>query len=86
MDNTTILVMAGIWLTGLSASVFTSLYLAFFQEDVIAYLLFLAVVPSATNLLFAFFINFVPFEQSGETPATTGAPANPFHLPACAGT
>ena len=57
---------------------FTSLYLAFFQENVISFLLFLAVVPSAINVLFAYFINFVPFEQSGETPASTGAPCYPF--------
>lgn len=59
---------------------FTSLYLAFFQENVISFLLFLAVVPSAINVLFAYFINFVPFEQSGETPASTGAPGYPFFL------
>eukprot|EP00884_Botryococcus_braunii_P017132 jgi/Botrbrau1/4101/Bobra.152_3s0049.1 len=51
---------------GLSASVFTSIYVGFFQPDALDFLLFLAVAPALVNLLCLPFINRVPFPQASE--------------------
>ncbi|KAK9815489.1 hypothetical protein WJX72_004521 [[Myrmecia] bisecta] len=51
---------------GLSASVFTTLYVAFFQPDAVRFLVFLAVAPAAVGLAALPFINYVPFIQSSE--------------------
>ena len=48
---------------GLSASAYTTIYVAFLDPDATSFLLLLAVGPSAVALLCLPFINFVPFIQ-----------------------
>ena len=50
-------------LLGLSASVYTSLYVAFLEPHQADFLLLLAIGPSVMALLLAPLINFVPFIQ-----------------------
>jgi hypothetical protein len=57
---------------GLSASVFTSLYVGFLAQDPMAFLLFLAVTPSLIILVTQVFLNHVPFIQESELRMDTG--------------
>ena len=51
---------------GLSASIWTALYVGLFQPHAIDFLLFLAFVPAALTLVGLCFVNAVPFEQASE--------------------
>ena len=51
---------------GLSASIWTALYVGLFQPRAIDFLLFLAFAPTALTLACMFFVNFVPFMQARE--------------------
>lgn len=50
-------------LLGLSASAYTTIYVAFMEPDAVKFLLLLAIGPSVVALLSIPFINFVPFIQ-----------------------
>ena len=50
-------------LLGLSASAYTTVYVAFLEPDASKFLLLLAIGPSAVALLCVPFVNFVPFIQ-----------------------
>lgn len=50
-------------LLGLSASAYTTVYVAFLEPDERSFLLLLAIAPSAVALICVPFINFVPFIQ-----------------------
>ncbi|KAK9813424.1 hypothetical protein WJX73_007856 [Symbiochloris irregularis] len=50
-------------LLGLSASAYTTIYVAFLEPDAVSFLLLLAIGPSVVALLCVPFINFVPFIQ-----------------------
>lgn len=50
-------------LLGLSASVYTTIYFAFFEPHSIRFLLVLAIGPSAIALTFMIFLNHVPYIQ-----------------------
>ncbi|KAK9836313.1 hypothetical protein WJX81_004629 [Elliptochloris bilobata] len=52
---------------GLSASIWTALYVGLFQPHAIDFLLFLAFAPAVLTLVGLFFINFVPFVQANES-------------------
>ena len=64
-------------LPGLSASVFTSLYIGFLAPDAMAYLQFLAVTPSIIIVITQFFLNHVPFIQASEIQQDTGMHTSP---------
>ena len=49
---------------GLSASVYTAVYVAFIDPHQLSFLLLLAIMPSILALLCVIFINIVPFIQS----------------------
>lgn len=49
---------------GLSASVYTAIYVAFLDPDSVSYLLLLAILPSLLALCCALFIHRVPFIQT----------------------
>lgn len=51
---------------GLSASLYTSIYMVAFEPDVVSYLLMLALLPSTLTAVLALFVNQVPFVQAGE--------------------
>jgi hypothetical protein len=48
---------------GLSASMYTTIYISFLDPDAVKFLLLLAIGPAATVLLMAVFINYVPYIQ-----------------------
>lgn len=52
---------------GLSASIYTTMYYAFFAPNSVAFLPFLAIAPAAIMLLATPFVNIVPFVQQLET-------------------
>lgn len=49
---------------GLSASIYTAIYVAFIDPDPVAFLLLLTIVPSVLALCCVPFINKVPFIQT----------------------
>ncbi len=49
---------------GLSASIYTAIYVAFLDPDSVTFLLLLAILPSLLALLCVPFINKVPFIQT----------------------
>ncbi|DBA83628.1 hypothetical protein WJX77_000101 [Trebouxia sp. C0004] len=51
---------------GLSASVYTSIYVGFEEPDAITYLLYLAFIPAIVVMCSIPFINFVPYTQKSE--------------------
>ena len=55
---------------GLSASIWTALYVGLFQPNAIDFLLFLAWAPAAMTVFGLCFVNAVPFEQAGEALAS----------------
>jgi hypothetical protein len=66
---------------GLSGAVYTSLYVGFLQPDTLAFLVFIAVVPTAVALVAACFVNSVPFTQDKEVPAHTSEALASCHIP-----
>jgi hypothetical protein len=52
---------------GLSASIYTSIYVATFDPDAVSYLLMLSIVPPVLCALLAFLVNHVPFVEASET-------------------
>ncbi|KAK9856798.1 hypothetical protein WJX84_010738, partial [Apatococcus fuscideae] len=62
-------------LLGLSASVYTTIYFAFFEPKSIRFLLALAIGPSAIALTFMIFLNHVPYIQVEPHTKTHG-----FHM------
>ena len=51
---------------GLSASIWTALYVGLFQPNAVDFLLFLAFAPAVLTLVGLCFVNAVPFEQASE--------------------
>ena len=51
---------------GLSASIYTSVYIAAFEPDAVSFLLMLAIVPPVLCMILALFINYVPFVEASE--------------------
>jgi hypothetical protein len=51
---------------GLSASIYTSVYVATFDPDAVSYLLMLSIVPPVLCALLAFLVNHVPFVEASE--------------------
>lgn len=51
---------------GLSASVYTSIYVGFEEPDAITYLLYLAFIPAIVVMCSIPFVNFVPYTQKSE--------------------
>jgi hypothetical protein len=66
------LTLISCYCAGLSASVFTSIYMAFFEGSAVSFLLFLAVAPTSMVLVTACFMNHVPFRQATESHEDTG--------------
>lgn len=57
--------------SGLSASLYTTLYMATFEPDVASFLLLLALLPPLLVGLAAFAVNVVPYVEDHETAAPT---------------
>lgn len=51
---------------GLSSSIYTSIYVAFFEPDAVAFLLMLALAPTLIAALLSAGLNYVPFVEASE--------------------
>jgi hypothetical protein len=51
---------------GLSSSVYTSIYVAFFEPDAVAFLLLLALLPTVLSALLSLGLNYVPYVEASE--------------------
>jgi hypothetical protein len=51
---------------GLSSSVYTSIYVAFFEPDAVAFLLMLALLPTVLSALLSLGLNYVPYVEASE--------------------
>ncbi|KAF6251968.1 Nodulin-like-domain-containing protein [Scenedesmus sp. NREL 46B-D3] len=51
---------------GLSSSVYTSMYVAFFEPDAVAFLLMLALLPTVLAALLSLGLNYVPYVEDSE--------------------
>jgi hypothetical protein len=51
---------------GLSSSVYTSIYVAFFEPDAVAFLLLLALLPTVLSALLSKGLNYVPYVEASE--------------------
>ncbi|KAF8069613.1 Dclre1a [Scenedesmus sp. PABB004] len=63
---------------GLSSSLYTSIYMAYFEPDAAAFLLMLALVPSAVTGVLSFCLNHVPFVEAAEGAAGAGSTESRF--------